>query len=177
MKDNSYQRALYARKKDDPEFKKKKSEAAKRSYQRNKNNKSERAKKYRLDNKDKFREYNRVYRTKNPKGIYDVIKQSAKRRSLPLVITQAEFVKWYESQKRECFYCKRSEIDILKDTDIIQSIAKRLTIDRLKNELGYIMDNMCLCCRRCNTIKGNFFTVDEMLLIGSIINKKHNANI
>lgn len=41
-----------------------------------------------------------------------------------------------------------------------------LSIDRKYNELGYTIDNLCLACNRCNTVKGNTFTYDEMVEIG-----------
>ena len=42
----------------------------------------------------------------------------------------------------------------------------RLTIDCKDNSLGYIKDNLILACDRCNFIKSNIFTYEEMLFIG-----------
>lgn len=174
FEDNAaYQRYRYSLKKDLPEFKKAKKEAAQRSYLRNIDKQKEKGKRYRERNGERIRQYNRIYRTKNPRGIFDVIKQSAKRRNLACEISPDEFSSWYDSQIRICFYCKRNEADILKDRDVVQSIAKRLTVDRLDNNKGYALDNMALCCRRCNSIKGNFFNAEEMIEIGKIIAKKY----
>ena len=48
----------------------------------------------------------------------------------------------------------------------------RETNDRMDNSLGYSISNIALSCQRCNNIKGNFFTYDEMVKIGRIIRKK-----
>ena len=42
----------------------------------------------------------------------------------------------------------------------------------MNNNLGYLLDNIVLCCNRCNTIKTSFFSYEEMKLVGKIINKK-----
>lgn len=55
--------------------------------------------------------------------------------------------------------------------------VKRLTIDRKDNKIGYIIDNMVLCCFRCNSTKSDFFTFEEMLKIGKkIIKPKYKYN-
>lgn len=147
-----------------------------------------RAQRYYLKNKDKIylsrklkRETNRKahndyrnnYRTKNPSGIYDVLKQGAKKRNIPVTITREEFVQWYKSQDRVCFYCKRDEAIVINDKHFVKRKAKRLTIDRVNNDKGYESKNLVLCCQRCNNIKSNYFTVGEMLLIGEIIKLKY----
>lgn len=171
----AYQRHLYSINKSKPEFVEAKRQAAKRSYRKNKEKINARSRQYRLKNLDRYNKIRNDWRTKSPIGIFEVIKQSAKRRSLHVEMTANDFVVWYDSQVRECYYCKRSESDVLKDTDVIQKLAKRLTVDRRNNSVGYKSDNLVLCCRRCNTIKGNFFTEDEMLEVGKIINRKFNV--
>ena len=39
---------------------------------------------------------------------------------------------------------------------------RRLTVDRKDNDKGYSLDNMVLACHRCNSIKGDWFSYDEM---------------
>ena len=45
----------------------------------------------------------------------------------------------------------------------------RLEIDRKDNNKGYEKGNLALCCCRCNTIKSDFFTEEEMFKVGAII--------
>ena len=41
-----------------------------------------------------------------------------------------------------------------------------MTIDRMNNDLGYVMGNIVGACFLCNKIKGSFFTAEEMKKIG-----------
>ena len=47
-----------------------------------------------------------------------------------------------------------------------------LTIDRMDNSSGYSMDNIVIACRRCNTVKGGWFTYSEMIEIADRYNLK-----
>lgn len=75
--------------------------------------------------------------------------------------TYQDFERWYNNEIDNpiCWYCQRS-LDLENKHSL-----EGLTIDRLNQTLGYIRDNMTLCCRRCNMVKGNWFTPDEMLEI------------
>lgn len=152
--------------------KKKKSERMKIYYQNNKESRKLKSKEYRDNNKDAFNRYRNNYRTKTANGIYDVIKQGAKKRGVEFLITKEWFADWYNSQEKKCCYCDRTEDDVIKDESIIRKKMTRLTIDRVVNLDGYKEGNLTLACMRCNSIKSNFFTYDEMILIGKIINTK-----
>jgi len=41
--------------------------------------------------------------------------------------------------------------------------------DRVDNSKGHTMDNVVPCCYRCNVIRSNFFSVDEMKEIGMFV--------
>ena len=155
------------------ERKRRKAIRAKNLYQKNIVVLREKQNARRLKNREEYNKYRNNYRTKNPSGIYDVLKQGASKRNIPVEMSRQEFIDWYNTQERICMYCLRHEDEIKKDVDIIQNKSKRLTIDRLINEVGYLLKNIGLACRRCNTIKGNFFSVEEMKQIGKIINNKH----
>ena len=70
-------------------------------------------KKYRDNNRDKFLVSGRTF-DRSPKGYYKKLKQSI--RGNKVSITQDEFVEWYNSQPKKCFYCgfesKKSSADI-----------------------------------------------------------------
>lgn len=41
--------------------------------------------------------------------------------------------------------------------------------DRLNNSLGHLKNNIVPCCYKCNTIRNNFFTFEEMKKIGKFL--------
>ena len=125
-----------------------------------------------------FNEYNRGYTKAQPKKLKERQKKydnSEKRAYLRLkqssrghlvTITQEQFLMWYKSQPRKCYYCGIEEVHLPIDSDSFNRRTPRLTIDRMDSSRGYEMENMVLCCLRCNSIKGNFFTPLEMVEIG-----------
>ena len=57
----------------------------------------------------------------------------------------------------------------------------KIDLDRKDNNLGYVKDNLCICCYLCNRTKSNFFTYDEMMVIGinirKLMKKRHRDGI
>lgn len=98
--------------------------------------------------------------------IWGVIKEGALRRNKKFLLPKENFIKWWTKQKQECFYCGVNVKQLKKINDSMASWCDRLTIDRLDNEKPYMISNLALACRRCNAIKGDFFTSQEMKEIG-----------
>lgn len=118
----------------------------------------ENSKKWRIENKDKFLAQRRRW-SHRPNGIAVNVRGRAKRRGVLFEFkNNNDFVEWYKRQKEECYYC-----GMLKHQQ--GGRYKNLSIDRLDNLLPYRAGNIVLCCFRCNIIKGNFFTANEMLQI------------
>ena len=116
----------------------------------------------------------RIYfkKVESTKGKYWRLASGAKARGIKFTISPEEFITWYESQEKKCVYCNKLESEIRKEFDILDSKSTRLSVDRVDNDKGYEAGNLALACQRCNTIKGNFFTKDEMMEIGKVIKKK-----
>ena len=112
-----------------------------------------------LNNKP-FRLYRRIIRRANRKKL-DYCKRE-------------EFINWYIKQKKICIYCGLPEEQIL----LIRPKNKtnlRLEIDRMNNNEGYLIDNICLACPHCNIVKNDVLTFKEMKFIGNKFMKlKHN---
>lgn len=102
-------------------------------------------------------------------GIYAHLKYESKRRQIQLLFTKEEFSNWYLHQTYSCYYCSRSLSEILDDKRERRNAKLRLSIDRLDSNKDYSLDNIVLACYRCNHIKSEYFTADEMLKIGKII--------
>jgi hypothetical protein len=59
--------------------------------------------------------------------------------------------------------------DIINSPCIYCGSLKRIEVDRKDSSLGYTKDNTAPACRRCNTIKNNVVTYDEMMKIVDIL--------
>jgi len=84
----------------------------------------------------------------------------------PFTITKEDFIQWYVSQPRECTYCGIKEHELTLVKDCYNNKNKRLSVDCKNNKLGYVKGNLVLACYRCNSIKSNILTFDEMMYIG-----------
>ena len=171
---NRWQREYYQRKKTDPKYMLKKRISGRKYYSTHKKEYAQRQKEYFNSHKDQYRKYRREWNYTSPYGIYSIIKSGLTSKKTPrkylMKISKEDFAKWYSSQEKKCFYCKRSIIET--QTDALNRKVHRLTIDRIDNNRGYEAGNLALACLRCNAIKNNYFTKDEMLKIGEIIRAK-----
>ncbi|MEK6883829.1 MAG: hypothetical protein AABY22_29640 [Nanoarchaeota archaeon] len=120
---------------------------------------------------EKWKERGRK-RNLTPTGIFYIIKRGARNRQIEFNLNVREFVSWYITQNQICFYCRRT-LEQVGDNDYNYRFpSKRFSIDRKDNNKGYSINNIVLACNRCNTIKSNYFSVEEMLKIGLIIYEK-----
>jgi len=102
------------------------------------------------------------------KGIYNILKRTAKERKLKL-LSRDDFIKWYNATEKICQYCKRTLEEIQHDKIENSNNIRRLSIDRKDNNKGYVLSNLGLACYRCNHVKGNYFSESQMLKIGNIL--------
>jgi hypothetical protein len=124
--------------------------------------KNKSTKRYYFSHKNKINQF----MSTSPVGIYRRLKSGAKSRNITFNITQDDFIKWYNKQNKICCYCKRTLKETKKD---IGKKCYRLSIDRKDNNKGYTLDNIVLCCHRCNTIKSNTFTYEQMMKVINIL--------
>ncbi len=64
---------------------------------------------------------------------------------------------------KECIYCGETD-------------WRKLGCDRINNSKPHTKDNVVPSCKRCNTLKSNKFTVDEMKQIGAVIRRIENKH-
>jgi len=102
-----------------------------------------------------------------PAGIYNNIQgRSRFYKGRPLSISKEDFIEWYNGASKVCVYCDIPEELLHKLSDTVNGRTRKLNIDRVINAKGYAKGNLLLCCQRCNYIKSDFFTYDEMREIG-----------
>lgn len=74
--------------------------------------------------------------------------------------TKKELIFFFNNTKKECHYCK------IPENFKLHYRFKILQIDRKDNLKGYELENIVFACYRCNTIKSEFLSYNEMLEIG-----------
>jgi len=118
------------------------------------------------------REKGRQYVKKRTKTIPSIYKLILWRNKFKVNISMQNFEKWYNSQEKICVYCGIKEEDLLNDNLQLGRRVNRLTIDRTDNNKPYELGNIVLACYRCNSVKSNIFTFEEMKKIGKILKEK-----
>lgn len=93
----------------------------------------------------KARDYARRYR--RTFGRYNTAKAQAKRKGVEFNLNEDEFNVLVASN---CEYC------------VLPITTANIGLDRLNNDLGYIISNVVPCCAECNIARNDKFTPDEM---------------
>ena len=122
-----------------------------------------------LKNKEKYKEERHNY-AQMPKSIFGRLSQTAKRKNLP-ICPKEEFINWYEKQEKICVYCD-IPVELLKPLEWGRKHCRnRLTIERINNSKGYLIDNICLACDICNRSKNEDMVFKEMKQLGQSVKK------
>lgn len=99
----------------------------------------------------------------------------------PNVIMRAKASKMisaYKNKDKKMGFEKQCDIDIdwmikniFHQPCIYCGDTNRIGCDRIDNDKPHTKDNVVPCCIECNTARNNFFTFDEMKIIGNTIRK------
>nr|BDD46175.1 hypothetical protein 12 [bacterium] len=84
-----------------------------------------------------------------PELRFKAYRRSAKRRDIPFDLTLIQFKKF---ENKPCRYCGGKVYPI--------------SLDRIDNDIGYVIDNVASCCFRCNSLKHVF---DEKEFLEQIV--------
>ena len=95
---------------------------------------------------------------------YYGLKTRAKRTGIEFGFTRKEFETWFNHQELKCHYCGA---DLIKEATRDTQSPFDLTVDRKDNKCGYVSDNIVMACKRCNLIKTDIFTEQEMVEIAT----------
>lgn len=90
----------------------------------------------------------------------------AKSRGLSVGFTYEDFLTFTKISK--CHYCE-TKITWYPHSVKRENTTYSYNLDRTDNSEGYTKDNCVVCCKECNNAKNNFFTYDEMIIIGRAI--------
>lgn len=132
------------------------------------------------------------------RGAIPILRQGAKKRGIGFSLTSESLETWWHSVPDTCFYCGTPIEEYLEVRDFIVGYSgsnfeinkfKRfyrspkhqairwMTIDRVKNDLGYQLDNMVKSCWICNSLKSDFFDGEQMRQIAPQIIRKLKKTI
>jgi hypothetical protein len=96
------------------------------------------------------------------------MRSRAARRGENFSLTLREFAQWFALQSRHCHYCQIAESELaalgIKNQTGLRVV--RLGVDRLIGEQGYTQNNMTLACFVCNRTKSDWYTAQEMQILG-----------
>jgi len=137
-----------------------------------------RCKQYRENHPDRVKESYKMYLKNHPNyestrwkryyyngnGWYTNLRANAKRRGILFNVTQEEFDNLTHNEER-CCYCGITQKELDKLNTSWSYKFNHMTIDRKDNTKGYNIDNMAVCCHKCNLIKGNEFSYDDMMIL------------
>lgn len=90
------------------------------------------------------------------KGLYAKLKSSAREHKVECTITFEEYV---ELRTMSCFYECGNPLS-----------PAGHSLDRMNAKGPYSLENVVPCCRQCNTIKGDWWTWQEMLAAMRAVN-------
>ena len=116
--------------------------------------------------KECISKYGKWYRYTSS-GVYQAIKGRNKfYQGKPFEITRDEFIEWYDGASKTCVYCDLPESDLPNIDDSYNNKSLRMSIDAIDNDEGYVVGNIAICCHRCNSLKSDILTFDEMREFG-----------
>ena len=100
--------------------------------------------------------------------LYSGMVASSKERGLTLDITYDDFAEFTKIEV--CHYCTGRVWWNPHSTDHMRGEHTRsYNLDRKDSSLGYLKNNIVVCCTRCNRAKNNLFTYEEWVEIGKVI--------
>ena len=84
----------------------------------------------------------------------------------PVELTYEEFITFTKTSG--CHYCgsavQWSEYNISKK-------GNGYNLDRKDNALGYLIENLVVCCPRCNKARSDLFTYEQFVELGAVMKK------
>lgn len=113
--------------------------------------------------------YRKSYKRKNAlqkseasfNGLYYEYLRNAKSRKKDFELTKEQFK---ELTSKSCHYCNKKPSKIFYKEGCNGEYIYN-GVDRRDNNLGYILENCVPCCYKCNTIKGEHLSEEEMFVV------------
>lgn len=115
------------------------------------------ARSWRAENVEHVKNYNETIDCR-----FNRAKQKAKWRNLEWLISFSEFSEMCDSP---CYYCNNL---------IGKMVTQGSGLDRINNDVGYIVGNVVSCCGNCNLIRNDILSHEEMIAVAKLICQLRN---
>ena len=93
------------------------------------------------------------------------LKKRAKKAGVDNPHSGVEYREWFKKQKKTCHYCGFTHDQIISYMkyigEKINKTNKRLQIDRMDSNKGYVISNLTLACYICNNHKKDFISYKD----------------
>lgn len=106
--------------------------------------------------------------------LYDAYAPAAKRRNIEFKLTKKQIK---EFLFKNCYYCGREPRNKAKLGRIKVKEILYHGIDRVNNDMGYVVENCVTACRMCNIAKNNYSLQEFQNWIKDLTNYQLNVNI
>jgi hypothetical protein len=116
-------------------------------------------KKWAAENPEKIKGHRKKWK-RSPHARFWRLRQGAEKRGIPVEISFEDYV---ELTSGSCHYCFGP----------LPEFGGGL--DRLDNAAGYIKGNVGPCCTRCNKLKSNILTPDQMIAVATVLGWRKEA--
>lgn len=97
-------------------------------------------------------------------AMYNTLVANGKKRNRTDSLTYEEFLRF--TKIKECHYCGAGVMWSPFNSHVSRSAYN---LDRKNNWLGYSEDNCVVCCWRCNLVKGDTLTYEQMVRLSPIL--------
>jgi len=119
-------------------------------------------------NKPKIKNRKRPY-----EWLYNIMFKSAIKRFQNCDISYEDFLKFTEIKL--CHYCN-SKIIWPSEFASVSGRPENYNLDRKDNSLGYLRNNVVVCCFKCNESKSNIYTYEEWVVMTTALKKFRSEN-
>lgn len=100
------------------------------------------------------------------RSLYRRYKYAAMQRGYDFSLTEEQFKKL---TSRTCYYCGRNPNQIVADYGSMNGSYFFNGVDRINNDLGYVLENCVTCCKICNRAKHSLTHEEFMLWIKDLV--------
>lgn len=105
----------------------------------------------------------------DPRFAFSRLKTHAKIRGVIVEFNKTEFIEWYNSQEKICTYCG---IKIKRHTKKDGPQKDSISMDRKDPNASYSKSNCVLCCMKCNIVKNDALTYEQMKkIVGPLLRR------